>query len=97
MLNVGREGHVLGHEVFGEVVASGQTQDVAVGDRRVVYPWIGCGECAVASVVKSISVPRVGLCIVAAGGFTHADTPQSACSTKELCRTRWQPPMPVRG
>lgn len=37
----------LGHEVSGEVVAVGdQVSDVAVGERRVLYPWIGCGECA---------------------------------------------------
>lgn len=38
---------VLGHEVAGTVVAVGpDAVGVAVGDRRVVYPWIGCGQCA---------------------------------------------------
>lgn len=38
---------VLGHEIAGTVVAVGpQAQGVAVGDRRVVYPWLGCGQCA---------------------------------------------------
>jgi D-arabinose 1-dehydrogenase-like Zn-dependent alcohol dehydrogenase len=38
----------LGHEIVGEVVALGpDASDVSVGDKRVVYPWIGCGECAV--------------------------------------------------
>ncbi len=38
----------LGHEVLGEVVAFGpDATNVAVGDRRIVYPWIGCGECEV--------------------------------------------------
>jgi D-arabinose 1-dehydrogenase-like Zn-dependent alcohol dehydrogenase len=33
-----------GHEIAGEVVAIGpEAVRVAVGDRRVVYPWIGCG------------------------------------------------------
>ncbi len=37
----------LGHEIAGTVVAVGsQVESVAVGDRRVVYPWIGCGHCA---------------------------------------------------
>lgn len=37
----------LGHEIAGVVVAVGpEAQGVAVGDRRVVYPWIGCGDCA---------------------------------------------------
>jgi D-arabinose 1-dehydrogenase-like Zn-dependent alcohol dehydrogenase len=39
---------VLGHEIAGTVVAAGpEAQGAAVGDRRVVYPWIGCGACGV--------------------------------------------------
>jgi len=38
----------LGHEIAGEVVAVGpDARGVAVGDKRVVFPWIGCGQCAV--------------------------------------------------
>jgi propanol-preferring alcohol dehydrogenase len=38
----------LGHEVVGTVLALGpEAEGVAVGDRRIVFPWIGCGECAV--------------------------------------------------
>ena len=38
----------LGHENVGRVVAIGpDVRDVAIGDERLVYPWIGCGECAV--------------------------------------------------
>ena len=38
----------LGHEIVGEVVAVGDNvKDAAVGDRRIVYPWIGCGECPI--------------------------------------------------
>ncbi len=38
----------LGHEVVGEVAALGPAAEgVSVGDRRVVFPWIGCGECDV--------------------------------------------------
>ncbi|MFT3808999.1 MAG: alcohol dehydrogenase [Micropepsaceae bacterium] len=37
----------LGHEIGGRVVAVGpDVKDVKVGDRRVAYPWIGCGACA---------------------------------------------------
>jgi D-arabinose 1-dehydrogenase-like Zn-dependent alcohol dehydrogenase len=37
----------LGHEIEGEVVATGADVDSALtGKRFVVYPWIGCGECA---------------------------------------------------
>jgi alcohol dehydrogenase, propanol-preferring len=36
-----------GHEVVGDVVAVGPSAvGVKTGDRRIVYPWIGCGECA---------------------------------------------------
>ena len=38
----------MGHETVGEVVAFGpDARDVSVGDRRLVYPWIGCGTCKV--------------------------------------------------
>ena len=36
----------LGHEIAGEVVAAGPDADVEIGARRVVFPWIGCGACA---------------------------------------------------
>lgn len=46
-LTAGRDlPHTLGHEVAGEVAAVGpEAAGVAVGDRRVVYPWLGCGAC----------------------------------------------------
>lgn len=38
----------LGHEVVGEVVAFGPDVDgVNIGDKRIVFPWIGCRECEV--------------------------------------------------
>ena len=37
----------LGHEIAGTVVALGpEAVGVSIGDPRVVYPWIGCGHCA---------------------------------------------------
>src|SRR5258706_3453658 len=37
----------LGHEIAGTVVAVGpDARGVKVGDRRVVFPWIGCGQCS---------------------------------------------------
>ncbi len=45
-LPVGQPGMTLGHEIMGEVIALGpDAEGVAVGDLRVVYPWIGCGQC----------------------------------------------------
>jgi propanol-preferring alcohol dehydrogenase len=36
----------MGHEIVGEVVALGpEATGAAVGDRRVAFPWIGCGTC----------------------------------------------------
>ena len=38
----------MGHEIGGEVVELGpEVRDLALGDRVIVYPWLGCGECAV--------------------------------------------------
>ena len=38
----------LGHEPFGVVEALGpRAEGVKVGQKRIVYPWIGCGKCAV--------------------------------------------------
>jgi len=38
----------LGHEVEGEVVALGPDADgISVGDRALVYPWIGCDDCPI--------------------------------------------------
>ncbi len=37
----------LGHEIAGVIAAAGETaSDAAVGRRVAVYPWIGCGKCA---------------------------------------------------
>lgn len=39
--------HTPGHEIEGEVVATGDAAaSVPVGGRFAVYPWIGCGACA---------------------------------------------------
>lgn len=36
----------MGHEIVGEVVALGpDARGARVGDKAVVYPWIGCGTC----------------------------------------------------
>ena len=38
----------MGHENVGEVVAVGpDAKGVKLGERRLVHPWMGCGECAV--------------------------------------------------
>jgi propanol-preferring alcohol dehydrogenase len=38
----------MGHETVGEIVAAGpDAKDAKIGEVALVYPWIGCGECAV--------------------------------------------------
>ena len=38
----------MGHENVGEVVSVGpDAKGVTIGDRRLVHPWLGCGECSV--------------------------------------------------
>jgi D-arabinose 1-dehydrogenase-like Zn-dependent alcohol dehydrogenase len=79
-LEVGRPGQVLGHEIFGEVVAIGaDVSGVQVGDRRVVYPWIGCGECASCQRGEEhLCTPGRGLGTMAKGGFAdHVLVPHS--------------------
>ncbi len=70
-LEVGRPGQVLGHEIYGEVVALGPAAEgLAVGDRRVVFPWIGCGDCPTcARGEEHLCTPGRALGIVAPGGF----------------------------
>lgn len=79
-LQVGQEGMVLGHEIFGEVVGLGpDATDVEIGDRRVVFPWIGCGECAACKRgEEQLCTPGRALGIMAAGGFAdHVVIPHS--------------------
>ncbi len=79
-LEVGREGQVLGHEIYGEVVAVGpDAEGVQVGDRRVVYPWIGCGECAVCQRGdEHLCTPGRALGIIVNGGFaSHVMIPHA--------------------
>lgn len=38
----------MGHEIVGEVAALGpDAEGVEIGDKRIVFPWIGCGKCSV--------------------------------------------------
>ena len=36
----------MGHEVFGKIVDIGkEVSKVKIGEKYVIYPWIGCGDC----------------------------------------------------
>ncbi|MCC5940887.1 MAG: alcohol dehydrogenase catalytic domain-containing protein [Balneolaceae bacterium] len=48
----------LGHEVVGTVVQAGEdVTEVKKGDRRLIYPWVGCGEC------KYCRTDRMHMCL----------------------------------
>jgi len=70
----------LGHEIAGTVVAVGpDAVGVKVGDKRVVFPWIGCGECSLcaAGYEHLCNSPRA-LGIHRDGGFaTHTVVPHA--------------------
>lgn len=65
---------VLGHEIVGKVLAAGPGAKVAPGERRyIVYPWIGCGECAACRTGRENYCigARHNLSIQEKGGFAH--------------------------
>ena len=61
----------LGHEIVGTVVAVGpDAQGAALGDQRVVFPWIGCGRCALCTAGdEHLCNAARGLGIQRDGGF----------------------------
>jgi len=61
----------IGHEIVGTVVAVGPGADGAkVGQRAVVFPWIGCGTCDVCTTGgEYYCAARVSIGTKRAGGF----------------------------
>ena len=72
----------MGHENVGEVVAVGpRARGVKVGDKRLVYPWIGCGTCMVCKRgdEQLCTSPRF-LGVYRDGGYaTHLLVPHPRC------------------
>jgi alcohol dehydrogenase, propanol-preferring len=63
----------MGHEIVGEVVEIGpDVTGVALGAQVVVYPWLGCGECAVAGDEHLCVKAARNLGIQAPGGYADA-------------------------
>jgi len=62
----------MGHETVGEVVAVGpQAQDVRIGDRRLAFPWIGCGVCDLCLTGEEQLCSKPGfLGVFRAGGYS---------------------------
>jgi D-arabinose 1-dehydrogenase-like Zn-dependent alcohol dehydrogenase len=48
----------LGHEIAGRVVAAGPDAGAAPGESVVVYPWVGCGDCAMCAAGDEQLCPR---------------------------------------
>lgn len=81
-LNMGDRGVKLpltmGHEIAGEIVSGGpDAGPVKAGERIVVYPWIGCGKCAVcARGDENLCLQSRFLGIFRGGGYaTHVLVP----------------------
>jgi len=74
-LNMGDRGAVLpltmGHETAGEIVAAGpDAKDAKIGQRVVVYPWLGCGQCKVcARGQENLCMKGRSLGVFAPGGY----------------------------
>lgn len=49
----------LGHEIVGEVVALGPgAEGVALGQKGIVHPWIGCGSCRACEAGEELRCPK---------------------------------------
>ncbi len=73
----------MGHEIVGTVVAMGpEAKNVEIGQRRLVFPWIGCGVCPVcrdgAEHLCAGKSPAIG--IFTHGGYaSHVIVPRTDC------------------
>jgi propanol-preferring alcohol dehydrogenase len=70
----------IGHEILGTVAALGpDAEGVAVGDRRIVYPWIGCGHCRRCEAGEdNLCAKQRSLGVMQDGGFaSHVVVPHS--------------------
>ena len=70
----------IGHEILGRVAKLGPEADgVSVGDRRIVYPWIGCGQCRRCRAGEdNLCIDQRSLGVMRDGGFgSHVLVPHS--------------------
>ncbi len=70
----------IGHEILGRVAKLGpDAEGVAVGDRRIVYPWIGCGHCARCRAEQdNMCLQQRSLGVLQDGGFaSHVVVPHA--------------------
>lgn len=67
-----------GHEVLGTVMKVGpEAEGIAVGDRRIVFPWLGCGTCErCTSDQENLCDKPAAIGVVRHGGFgSHVVVP----------------------
>ena len=70
----------IGHEILGRVAKLGpEAEGVSVGDRRIVYPWLGCGTCARCRVEEdNMCLKQRSLGVLQDGGFaSHVVVPHA--------------------
>ncbi len=70
----------MGHEIVGRVAKLGpDAQGVKLGDLRIVFPWVGCGECAICLAEDDNMCPQArSLGVFRNGGYaTHVVAPHS--------------------
>ncbi len=68
----------LGHEIEGTVIAIGdEVETVKIGERKVIYPWIGCGDCPLCDRGEEHLCNARGLGFNLGGGFaSHCLVPE---------------------
>ena len=91
---------ILGHEIAGVVEELGpDATGVKVGDRRSIYPWGGCGQCAQCrGGHENLDAPslEISACmLMAASAMLWSDIPDTWSNTS-LCRRRSRRPLRVR-
>lgn len=61
----------MGHEIFGEVIATGDcVSNISVGQKYVVYPWIGCGDCDLCNADRTqYCINNTNIGVNVAGGY----------------------------
>jgi alcohol dehydrogenase/propanol-preferring alcohol dehydrogenase len=68
----------IGHEILGRVAKLGpDAEGVAIGDRRIVYPWVGCGTCRRCQAEEdNLCLKQRSLGVLQDGGFaSHVVVP----------------------
>ena len=60
-----------GHEIIGRVIGVGpDAKGVKIGDERLIYAWIGCGQCAMCAAEKdNLCTQQRSLGVSVNGGF----------------------------